>query len=846
MLSPSQAVLSEFLGYSSIACWLGAQFPQVLENIRSNSCEGLALPFLANWLMGDISNLVGCILTHQLPFQTYLATYFVFVDCTLVGQYIYYTIRNPPSHVRARSLSRRMSVDRPASRYRTLSVVATSVAKAAALAAQRDDHTGLPRSRSVARLHTSQDGYPDTSHSRVSRESDDEIDDSTLAALADSFHSEGGRRTRISWSSERHRTRGGSIGRIPSRGALPATLHMSVPSEVAESLIRGRSLQREAEVDLDLSQDPEPRRRSSRRGTSMVFFGVWALFSVGALAGSERHLPLTSTTTSHIGNVVAARGFRIRDPQTYTPLMASDVPTTFDPVHIDTDVYVSTSEPPYHQILFQPSNERVLGRIFAWLCTTLYLTSRLPQIWKNYVRKSVQGLSMYLFVFAFLGNCFYVASIATSPNARLPPPASTDFIKESIPYLLGSGGTLLFDITIVMQSFVYAPKSRRRSSSVSIEEDRRLLDGDALTHVRYNSNELGTPPERTMSQPSSSRKPHPTPAISEPTPFQLRSLVLDYLSHQCYTRTALAFAEDSSVRHLDADGDEVMQPADGSSSLPELSGEAWKQADQRADIRRLLLSGKVDEATDLLNTRFPAVLNILAESTNVEPPMSNSLTYVAPTSVDPAHLLLNLRIQAFIESCRTVPLEHPPAQTESPPPKSQKRSSQALQEDDPESRDQQTALLKSAQKLYALANHLPCIEDREKYVKELQNVLSILAYIVPEESSVAKYLSQERRDAVAEQINSAVLYRTGLNAISRVELIVRQTSTVWSLARDLHIPSHSSTILPPGAKASLVSNNSDKGQEVGCFVCASQADMLMIALQPVPVFDLSQFLDSRA
>ncbi|KAK0210919.1 CTLH/CRA C-terminal to lish motif domain-containing protein [Desarmillaria ectypa] len=819
MLSPSQAVLSEFLGYSSIACWLGAQFPQVLENIRRNSCEGLALPFLANWLMGDISNLVGCILTHQLPFQTYLATYFVFVDCTLVGQYIYYTIRNPPSHVRARSLSRRMSIDRPASRYRTLSVVAASVAKAAALAAQHDDHTGRPRSRS-ARLRTSLDGYPDTSHSRVSRESDDEVDDSTLAALADSFHSEGGRRARISWSSERHGTRGGSVGRIPSRGALPAALHMSAPSEVADSLIRGRSLQRDAAADLDLSQDPEPRRRSSRRGASMVFFGVWALFSVGALAGSQRHLPLTSTTT-HIGNVLAARGVRIPDPQTHLSLMASDIPTTFEPVH-NTDVYVSTSEPSYHQTLFQPSNERVLGRIFAWLCTTLYLTSRLPQIWKNYVRKSVQGLSMYLFVFAFLGNCFYVASIATSPIARLPPPASTNFIKESIPYLLGSGGTLLFDITIVIQSFIYAPKSRRRSSSVSIEEDRRLLDGDALAHTRYNTNELRTSGIVSFIVAWRGR-------YSLIHPSQ-RSLVLDYLSHQSYTRTARAFAKDSSVRHLDADGDEVMQPADGSSSLPELSEEVLKQADQRAEIRQLLLSGKVDEATDLLNTYFPSVLN-MAESTKVEPPKStsNGLTYVAPTSVDPAHLILNLRIQAFIESCRTIPLKYPPAHTESPPPKSQKRSSQALHEDDPEARDQQTALLKNAQKLYALANHLPCVDDREKYVKELQNVLGILAYIVPEESSVSKYLSQERREAVADQINSAILYRTGLEAVSRVELIVRQTSSLWSFARDLHIPSRSGTFLPPSAKASLkMSGNSDKGQE------------------SVPQFDLSQFLDSKA
>ena len=42
---------------------------QLIVNYRNQSVEGLALPFLINWLLGDISNLVGCILTHQLPFQ---------------------------------------------------------------------------------------------------------------------------------------------------------------------------------------------------------------------------------------------------------------------------------------------------------------------------------------------------------------------------------------------------------------------------------------------------------------------------------------------------------------------------------------------------------------------------------------------------------------------------------------------------------------------------------------------------------------------------------------------------------------------------------------------------------
>ena len=48
------------------------------------------------------------------------------------------------------------------------------------------------------------------------------------------------------------------------------------------------------------------------------------------------------------------------------------------------------------------------------------------------------------------------------------------------------------------------------------------------------------------------------------------SLVLDYLCHSCYTRTAIAFARDSAVRHLDADGDEIIEavdPEDPSNSI---------------------------------------------------------------------------------------------------------------------------------------------------------------------------------------------------------------------------------------------------------------------------------------
>ncbi|KAI6132157.1 hypothetical protein EDD16DRAFT_673900 [Pisolithus croceorrhizus] len=38
--------------------------------------------------------------------------------------------------------------------------------------------------------------------------------------------------------------------------------------------------------------------------------------------------------------------------------------------------------------------------------------------------------------------------------------------------------------------------------------------------------------------------------MAHPQPDHLRTLVLDYLCHSCYTKTAQAFSKESAVRHL--------------------------------------------------------------------------------------------------------------------------------------------------------------------------------------------------------------------------------------------------------------------------------------------------------
>ena len=106
----------------------------------------------------------------------------------------------------------------------------------------------------------------------------------------------------------------------------------------------------------------------------------------------------------------------------------------------------------------------VVGQIFGYLCAIFYLGSRLPQIWLNYRRKSTEGISILFFLFACMGNVTYVLSIlAFSPICRNPRHCAVGeardiyarYILVNTSWLLGSIGTLLLDLGIFVQFFIY-------------------------------------------------------------------------------------------------------------------------------------------------------------------------------------------------------------------------------------------------------------------------------------------------------------------------------------------------------------------------------------------------------
>ncbi|CAI2163244.1 10076_t:CDS:2 [Funneliformis geosporum] len=273
--SNQEALVSDIFGYLCIACWLNAQFPQVLTNYRNRSADGLSLPFLTNWLLGDIANLLGSIQSEseEVPLPDRRLSMLLLKDSILEGAKKSYTFptRKKQSYKRIPSV--------------------------------------------------------------------------VFAVLLFTFHST----TSISSSFSTSRF---------------STIHDEIGSQ--ETTLRGNA-----------------------------------------------------------------------------KLLSE------------------------HNVIF-------IGRVMAWTCSLFYLTSRMPQIWKNYTRSSVEGLSVFMFIFAALGNLNYTLSIFTNPSK------SESYLREAFPFILGSVGTLMFDVTIFLQWCIWRDAEPRKKSRRSIYSGRYGSDG-----VRY-------------------------------------------------------------------------------------------------------------------------------------------------------------------------------------------------------------------------------------------------------------------------------------------------------------------------------------------------------------------------
>lgn len=107
-----------------------------------------------------------------------------------------------------------------------------------------------------------------------------------------------------------------------------------------------------------------------------------------------------------------------------------------------------------------------IGQVLGYISAALYLGSRIPQLLLNYRRKSTEGISMLFFLFACIGNLTYVLSIfAYSPDSACKVPRQCEageagalygkYILVNLSWLFGSAGTMMLDLGVFVQYFLY-------------------------------------------------------------------------------------------------------------------------------------------------------------------------------------------------------------------------------------------------------------------------------------------------------------------------------------------------------------------------------------------------------
>jgi len=435
-------LVSDVFGNLSQAFWLFAQLPQIWTNYRNKSVEGLSLPFLLNWLSGDVTNLIGCLLTNQLLFQRNLAIYFNFIDLILIAQFALYSGPSRPSTnhylpISEPHLQPALSSDNPVDRQRT------------------SNKLGLDLSANSNHLHSDE-----TSKVFPSR-------------------------------------------RLPQ--APPSTFHSHQPNHYDEN------------SPSPLPNCPSHTRcrltrafRSLFNAKAFLFLAVFAFIAfqikthpqIFSLNDKNTADLLPHQSTNYELSIPTNETYRVNHKNSNTSSTSAPgmmkVASKADEKELE--VVEGQKDP-----IKKDSWKQKLGRLSAWLCAFLYLTSRIPQIMKNYNRKSVEGLSILLFVLAFLGNLTYVLSILTSPQILFADPRhhKLSYLNESIPYLIGSAGTLCFDLTIFIQSIIY-----RKPPTVFPNTARSLsstLSSPSITcsNVINPSPPLGSP--STLSIPSGSK-----------------------------------------------------------------------------------------------------------------------------------------------------------------------------------------------------------------------------------------------------------------------------------------------------------------------------------------------------
>lgn len=387
----------------SIACWVVVFSPQIIENFRRGSADGLSLLFLIIWLAGDVFNILGAVLQGVLPTMTILAVYYTLADIVLLVQCFYYRGFSFREEGVCRSAGQSTGSGMNGVEDEDEDDTDDETASADTAVPVNKNRRNVTE-RTALLGAGGQNGYSGTGTGFGSG-----AGSASYAPHAHAHththnhnHAQHTDNRRLSTTSFIHSS-------IDGTHLSPATPFVNDPPSPG----------------TPQTHPIKPNRVSTLHS---LLFNTTAILLVCAAGVLGWYFSVSTDHHHNDNNDGSGNG---NGNPTTTPL------PTFDP----------------------------LGQVFGYLCAVLYLGSRLPQILLNFRRKSTEGVSLLFFLFACLGNLSYVLSIL----AFVPVCSGDDggcrpgearglygrYILVNLSWLVGSLGTLVLDLVIFGQFFLY-------------------------------------------------------------------------------------------------------------------------------------------------------------------------------------------------------------------------------------------------------------------------------------------------------------------------------------------------------------------------------------------------------
>ncbi|KAH9323672.1 hypothetical protein KI387_018311, partial [Taxus chinensis] len=434
------------IGLSSVCFWIVAQVPQLISNFSRQSTDGLSPWFLLQWLAGDATNLLGCLLTgDQLATETITAAYFIFADCVILSQYLYYGYKGCKQPVGYGSDSDESLHKPPNGFYESLQNGAARrleklLESTAATVVTKLDAEGAHSQLCILEPKMSQATKPaviDSGKMIV------HVKHASVSKAADPIAENKGKLRCCSCDTSRM----DHSGRNMPFSSGPSLLQKHQQDCCFANDVRANFERVVGKYGLDYNiplqkknmkrymlssgkhcKDAPSHVRGSRVKAAFCFTGLLILASFSWQSFSS--VPNFRSNIIPNESEFAVLGRRsLQDLQEENRELSQ---RTLQETSGSTSIWT-----------------RDIGLLFGWASSVLYLSSRVSQLLTNISRKSADGLSLGMIGCAVMANLTYGGAI-------LMLITSWGDLFSKLPWLLGSLGTVSLDIIILMQAYFFS------------------------------------------------------------------------------------------------------------------------------------------------------------------------------------------------------------------------------------------------------------------------------------------------------------------------------------------------------------------------------------------------------